>query len=117
MNQPASRADTACLDGLRGFAALVVVASHASGMGLNLVPGLDLTGIGKYGVYLFFVLSAYLLSTQWLTKEQETRLGAKYLGRYLSRRFLRIYPLYILVLLVGLALPPHGLGVPLDGAA
>ena len=117
MNPPARPADTACLDGLRGLAALIVIASHASLQGMDLLPGLDLGGSGKYGVYLFFVLSAYLLSTQWLALEPAVRTSPAILGRYLLRRVLRIYPLYTLVLLVGLALAPRGLGVPLDAAA
>jgi peptidoglycan/LPS O-acetylase OafA/YrhL len=105
------------LDGLRGLAALLVVSSHASGLGLHLLPGLDLTGIGKYGVYLFFVLSAFLLTAQWLDAWHEGRGGLAFLRVYLVRRVLRIYPLYLLVLLIGLALAPRGLGVPLDAAA
>lgn len=111
------RRPEASLDGLRGLAALIVVASHASGLGLNLVPGLSLAGMGKYGVYLFFVLSAFLLSRQWLQAWAQGDASWAYLRAYLVKRVLRIYPLYTLVLLVGLALAPRGLGVPLDAAA
>jgi len=48
------------LDGLRGLAVLVVIASHLSNVGLLPQPGLS--GTGKAGVYLFFVLSAFLLT-------------------------------------------------------
>lgn len=105
------------LDGLRGLAALIVVASHAGGLGLHLIPGLPLTGAGKYGVYLFFVLSAYLLTAQWCAAWAVRAVDGAYLRRYLLRRVLRIYPLYALVLIVGWLLAPRGLGVPLDGAA
>ena len=47
------------LDGLRGLAVLVVLASHFSSAGLFPRPALH--GVGKSGVYLFFVLSAFLL--------------------------------------------------------
>ena len=57
------------LDGLRGFAVLLVLLSHMSLVGINLVPGLDFAGIGKAGVYLFFVLSAFLLTWQSLEAE------------------------------------------------
>lgn len=107
----------AALDGLRGLAALMVVASHASNVRADLLPGLSLSGIGKPGVYLFFVLSAFLLTLQWLQADPVQRAQARFLGHYLWRRVLRIYPLYILVLLAGWSLPPRGLGVPLDGAA
>ena len=108
---------TAALDGLRGMAALMVVASHASGLGMDLVPGLVLTGIGKYGVYLFFAISAFLLTDQWLRSVAARRMSPQYWGRYLLRRVMRIYPLYGVVLLVGWALAPKGIGVALDGTA
>lgn len=107
----------AALDGLRGVAALMVVASHASGLGLHLVPGWSLEGIGKPGVYLFFVISAFLLTSQWLRTDPARRFAPTTLGRYLRRRIARIYPLYMLILAIGWALPPPGLGVPLDGPA
>ena len=107
----------AVLDGLRGLAALMVVASHASNYGMHLVPGLSLSGTGKQGVYLFFVLSAFLLTLQWLQADPAQRASRAWLGQYLWRRVLRIYPLYLLVLLVGWALPRNGLGVALDGGA
>ena len=109
--------DSAAIDGLRGFAALIVVASHASNLGMHWVPGVSLSGIGKYGVYLFFVISAFLLTLQWLQLPPGRSGTAAALGRYMLRRAARIYPLYAVVLLVGWALAPRGLGVPMDGAA
>lgn len=112
-----SRAPNA-LDGLRGLAALMVVASHAGGLGLHLLPGFSLAGIGKYGVYLFFVLSAYLLTAQWLSQfARPEPPGWQGLWRYGRRRVLRVFPLYLPILLLGWALAPRGLGVPLDGPA
>lgn len=108
---------SAAIDGLRGLAALMVVASHASGQRLNLIPGLSLEGIGKHGVYLFFAISAFLLTAQWLDVPAPERRSPRYWGGYFVRRGLRIYPLYALVLLAGWALAPKGLGVHLDGAA
>ncbi len=113
---PAPRA-SAALDGLRGMAALMVVASHASGLGMDFVPGLSMAGIGKHGVYLFFAISAYLLTGQWLDATPAQRLRAGHWVHYLLRRVLRIYPLYSLVLVIGWALASKGLGVALDGAA
>ena len=54
------------LDGLRGVAVLIVILSHMSIRDMYLAPGLDFSGIGKSGVYLFFVLSAMLLASQML---------------------------------------------------
>jgi peptidoglycan/LPS O-acetylase OafA/YrhL len=98
---------------MRGVAALLVVSSHLSHAGLHLVPGLDLAGIGKPGVYLFFVLSAFLLTRQVLSRAPH-ELADRFLWlRYLARRVLRIFPLFSFVLVVsllagrfcGLALP------------
>lgn len=104
------------LDGLRGLAALMVVASHGAASGLHLVPGLNLEGIGKHGVYLFFVLSAFLLTRQALRWFPSTNWWAD-LRAYAVRRFARIFPLYALVLVTAWLLGGPGLGVPLDGAA
>jgi peptidoglycan/LPS O-acetylase OafA/YrhL len=107
----------AALEGLRGMAALMVIASHASGLGLDLIPGLSLTGIGKQGVYLFFALSAFLLTWQWLATwpAQASALWPR-LGDYLIGRVARIFPLYALVLLLAFTLGGSGLGVSVDHA-
>ena len=117
MPAPLNDGDREALDGLRGLAALIVVASHASNLGLHLIPGWSLSGIGKSGVYLFFVLSAFLLTQQWLSATREQVHSVRYGIGYLIRRFARIYPLYLAILLTGWALGPKGLGVPMDGAA
>jgi peptidoglycan/LPS O-acetylase OafA/YrhL len=89
------------LDGLRGVAVLLVIFSHCSNNGWFLLPGMDLSGVGKVGVFLFFILSSYLLSFQMLVKGRAA-ISKSYMVRYWSRRFLRIYPLYLLYLLLGL---------------
>lgn len=102
------------LTGLRGIAALWVLLYHAwvystprlmqldiLGLELNFTP---LFSLGFVGVDLFFVLSAYLLGTSWFrwvegkSERPDTR-------QYLLRRFRRIYPAYLvqLLLLLGLA--------------
>jgi peptidoglycan/LPS O-acetylase OafA/YrhL len=45
------------LNGLRGFAVLIVFFSHISNDNMHIFPNLDFSGIGKSGVYLFFILS------------------------------------------------------------
>lgn len=87
----------AVLDGLRGLAIAIVLASHLSNLGF-FGPGLALRGTGKSGVYLFFVLSAFLLTRLWLAKSPaQWRQGTTWLD-YGLRRVLRIWPLYLLVL-------------------
>ena len=89
------------LDGLRGFAALLVVLSHTSNEGMHLFPFLNFSGTGKSGVYLFFLLSSFLLSNPLLAKHAKL-FTAPVMGNYWMRRFLRIYPLYTAYLLAAM---------------
>lgn len=90
------------LDGLRGLAVLLVLISHLSLVRMLAFGEFDFGGIGKYGVYLFFVLSAFLLTLPLLRMEPARFASPKTWLRYASRRVLRIYPLYIVVLLANL---------------
>jgi peptidoglycan/LPS O-acetylase OafA/YrhL len=89
------------LDGLRGFAALIVVFSHTSNSGMFSIPFLDLRGTGKSGVFLFFLLSSFLLTSQLLRSGKKV-LTFPVMFHYWQRRFFRIYPLYTLYLLFGI---------------
>jgi len=89
------------LDGLRGFAALIVVFSHTSNSGMFFIPFLDLRGIGKSGVFLFFLLSSFLLTLALLKKRREV-LSFPVMSHYWQRRFFRIYPLYTIYLLLAI---------------
>ena len=109
------------LDGLRGFAALIVVFSHTSNAGMFFIPLLDLRGVGKSGVFLFFLLSSFLLTLPLLRKKKEV-LSLSVMSHYWQRRFFRIYPLYTLYLLLGVvstwliaaAFGKSGLGIPFE---
>jgi peptidoglycan/LPS O-acetylase OafA/YrhL len=83
------------LDGLRGIAVLLVFFSHTSGRGFQLHPSLNFQGLGHIGVYLFFVLSAFLLGNG-LFNEGVNAISVK---RFYIKRLFRILPLYYLVLL------------------
>lgn len=96
------------LDGLRGLAVLIVLASHLSNAGLGLLPGLGLSGTGKSGVYLFFVLSAFLLTRALLNRPPAGFADARLWADYALRRLLRIWPLYLVVLLTSWALTLAG---------
>ena len=96
------------LDGLRGLAVLVVVASHLSNLGMHLLPGLSLSGIGKNGVYLFFVLSAFLLTRVLLQRPLNQWSRPQQWADYVLRRVLRIWPLYLVVLLTSWVLTLRG---------
>lgn len=94
------------LTGLRGFAALVVVAVHASGR-----TNFPEFGIHGYGPVSLFVLSGFLLYRPW--SRWALRLGEEPSVRtFARRRLLRIFPAYLAVMLaVAVMLPasqPNG---------
>lgn len=78
------------LDGLRGVAVLTVFLSHSSGAGQLITPWTNFHGAGHLGVYLFFVLSGFLLGYSMLHRPIHA-------GRFYLRRFFRIAPLYYAV--------------------
>lgn len=83
------------LTGLRGLAALIVVLGHLAHEGLFL-PVFD--GTAKLGVWLFFILSAYLMTTRYLPRDPKQALG-----EYVRARIGRVFPLYYGILVVSLA--------------
>ncbi|MCW5519186.1 acyltransferase [Aureitalea sp. L0-47] len=86
------------LDGLRGIAVLFVLLSHSSNANLFFHEYINLQKIGKVGVYLFFVLSAYLLDRQIALVFRNKQSSQLYWKNYFLRRFLRIYPMFVLAL-------------------
>lgn len=88
------------LDGLRGVAVLMVVFSHTSNKQMFFLPFLNLRGIGKSGVFLFFLLSSFLLTLPLLHKGKKI-FSFPVMSHYWQRRFFRIYPLYTIYLLLG----------------
>lgn len=84
------------LDGVRGLAALIVLFGHASNFGMDVIPGVDLRATAKAGVWLFFILSAYLLTRRLRDDMRTEPLSA--LKAYAIKRGFRILPLYALVL-------------------
>lgn len=81
------------LDGLRGFAFLLVLLAHFSNH-----YDLPLKGVGKVGVWIFFALSAFLLTRQLLAKERP--LARENLLVFFQRRALRIVPPYFAALII-----------------
>jgi peptidoglycan/LPS O-acetylase OafA/YrhL len=90
------------LDGLRGLAVLVVVFGHYTIFFPTLGPMLG--SVAKSGVWLFFMLSSFLLTRQ-LTLVFASATTFENLLRYLARRALRILPMYYAVLAALLILP------------
>src|ERR1700753_1939834 len=99
------------LDGLRFYAFLGVFICHTLPFDGALyrkfhLPLPALWGAaakaGACGVDLFFALSAFLITSLLLRERQET--GSVSLPRFYLRRILRIWPLYFLVIGVGVVL-------------
>ncbi|MCE2594384.1 acyltransferase [Motilimonas cestriensis] len=102
------------LNGIRGFAVLLVLLSHASNVGLSLHPALSFSGAGRYGVFLFFVLSAFLLTRQFIEYQPTREQLWPWVKRYLLRRLIRIYPLFVAALLTYWLITHLHLGLRLE---
>jgi peptidoglycan/LPS O-acetylase OafA/YrhL len=92
------------IDGLRGTACLIVLVFHALAQHLPQHwsgATVYLAGTARMGVWLFFVLSAFLLTLRLLDGES--------LREYAVARFLRIIPLFVLAVFVYYALGLIGL--------
>jgi peptidoglycan/LPS O-acetylase OafA/YrhL len=84
------------LDGLRGIAILLVLAWHY-GHAIKGDPFAALFTLAWSGVDLFFVLSGFLLGGILI----DHRNSASYFTPFYARRFFRIVPIYLLVLVIG----------------
>jgi peptidoglycan/LPS O-acetylase OafA/YrhL len=99
--QPSAGRNLDALDGVRGLAVLIVVASHAD--------GLYMKGHGAVGVWLFFVLSAFLLTLPYAADPARIARPTQ-LTRYSVRRLLRILPAYYFAIVVVALLGREDLG-------
>ncbi len=103
------------LDGARGIAVLLVLLDHGSDAEMRVFAGADVNRAGKYGVYLFFVLSAFLLTCQFAAWQPAHFAQPRRWLNYAFRRFIRIFPVYVSVLIAYVLmgkldlhdLPPH----------
>ncbi len=82
---PSSVENIDALDGVRGLAVFLVIASHTN--------GLHLRGQGAIGVWLFFVLSGFLLALPFARKPEEI-LSLSRMGRFMFKRLKRVLPMY-----------------------
>jgi len=97
------------LEGLRGLAALWVAYAHVFGFKYELDPAYHLTfpfqdyfHAAHGGILIFFVLSGYVIG---LTNQAPfSRANAL---PYLLRRFIRLYPIYLLSIILGVLASPH----------
>ncbi len=94
----------ACLDGLRGLAALWVLIGHA-----HILTGFSVPVIGDpdLGVDLFVMLSGFLMVFHYqLRRKKEPWEAPGTWSAFWIRRFFRIAPLYYVMLFAALALGP-----------
>jgi len=97
------------LNGIRFFAALLVIIDHLElvkgyfGIKVNWSEAFS-SHLGSSGVTIFFVLSGFLI-TFLLLKEKEIK--AINVKHFYIRRVLRIWPLYYLILIVSFFIIPQ----------
>lgn len=103
------------LNGIRFIAALLVIIHHIeqikSILTLDSLWG-ETTSVAKFiqiigpqGVVLFFVLSGFLITYLLLAEENKTNTIS--VKRFYIRRMLRIWPLYLLIIILSLFIIPH----------
>jgi peptidoglycan/LPS O-acetylase OafA/YrhL len=91
------------LEALRGVAALAVVWGHATVEHGAIAPAYYPTGVWSYvgpahlSVLVFFVLSGYVIGIS-----HKAALTKATILTYLKKRFVRIYPIYVMCLLLAL---------------
>ncbi|CAN5205717.1 acyltransferase [soil metagenome] len=85
------------LDALRLIGALMVILGHAYPLSGNSTPIPAIFGVPVHtlGVFIFFVISGYLITKSWARRPR--------LGSYLAARALRIFPALIVVTVLTIA--------------
>ena len=98
------------LNGLRFIAALAVIIHHIEQQKSDYAlpnifgaPAIQL--FGELGVVLFFVLSGFLIT--YLLLEEERTTSTIRIRNFYVRRILRIWPLYFLIVILGLLVLPN----------
>jgi peptidoglycan/LPS O-acetylase OafA/YrhL len=104
------------LNGLRFFAALLVIITHSESIRAKLgffhISQWSISRNGGLAVQFFFVLSGFLIS--YLLFQEFRNTNTISIKRFYWRRILRIWPLYYLIAFVGLYFLPY-LVLPLIG--
>ena len=109
------------IDALRGVAALGVVLYHAIEQGKHHLPNNLLqypiqlvqfaSSFGYIGVFLFFVISGFCIHLQWAKAKANGVEPQVRFGSFWKRRIRRLYPPYIIALLLFLLLTAWTVGL------
>ena len=109
------------IDALRGAAALGVVLYHAVEQGDKVLPNNFFqypirlvqfaSSFGYVGVFLFFVISGFCIHLQWARAKAAGVEPDIRFGRFWRRRIRRLYPPYIITLLLFLLLIAWTVGI------
>lgn len=124
-SEPWSGGRLASVDALRGIAALGVVLYHAIGRAGTPVPQNvlqwptyfvhSLTSFGYVGVFLFFVISGFCIHLQWARARAAGQSQQIHFGAFWKRRLRRLYPAYLIALVLYLVLTALSVGVNVTG--
>jgi peptidoglycan/LPS O-acetylase OafA/YrhL len=87
------------LTALRGIAAWTVVAFHFVRDVIAWAPLKQVVAVGHLAVDVFFVLSGYVLARRYRDAPPDDLAGGR---AFYVRRFARVYPLYLMSLVVGI---------------
>jgi peptidoglycan/LPS O-acetylase OafA/YrhL len=112
------------IDALRGAAALGVVLYHAVEQGQKVLPKNILqypvravqfgSSFGYIGVFLFFVISGFCIHLQWARSRAAGRNPEIQFTSFWKRRIRRLYPPYIIALLLFLLMTAATIGITLN---
>ena len=85
---------------IRLYAAFLVMAGHMGAVMGSLIPGAGSQQLQNIGVQILFMISGYLVADSWRRDPHA--------GRFLTRRFLRLWPPYaVMVLLMCFVTGPY----------
>lgn len=109
------------IDALRGVAALGVVLYHAVEQGKNVLPNnlfeypvrlvQFASSFGYIGVFLFFVISGFCIHLQWARAKAAGAEPEIRFGSFWKRRIRRLYPPYVIALVLYLLLTAWTVGL------
>src|ERR1041385_7839395 len=112
------------IDALRGAAALGVVLYHAVEQGQKVLPNNVLqypirtvqfaSSFGYIGVFLFFVISGFCIHLQWARAKAAGTEPEIHFTSFWKRRIRRLYPPYIIALLLFMLFAVATIGVTLN---